>query len=150
MAWIQQNPFVDSAGRLVNAALRLINDTTTGLLGLSQQYAIETSYPDGFTGNLIEADNLGNVTIANHTRYYGDGTSVAVAGDTIATGEAPGAVVYVYYDDPNHTGGAVSYSYTVSPTSPPIQSGARHVVGRVEIPVAGTQAGTWLHAPGYL
>jgi len=150
MRWIQSNPFVDSAGRLVNAALQLINGFDSTLTGLSSQYSLETSYPDGFTGNLIEADDLGNVTVANHDRVYGDGKSVAVTGSVIATGESAGEVIHVYYDDPKREGGAVVYAYTVYPTTPPIQTGSRHVVGRVEIPAVGTQAGTWLHAPGYL
>jgi len=77
------------------------------------------------------------VSIAAHTRYYADGTSVAVnAGTGEATAEAE--VDYVSYEDPMRAGGAVTY---IISTTPPVQTGETHVVGAVQIPATGTNEG---------
>lgn len=145
-----RDTFVSPDGRLDEAALRRLNELIAQLNGLASSFAIQGSYPAGFTAPLIQADASGNVTIAAHTRYYGDGTSVAVAGGVLATGEAAASVLRIYYDDPRHLGGAVSYQYTLDPAVAPIQTGVRHIVGRVEIPASGTQDGTYLFPPGYI
>lgn len=146
----QRDSFVGPDGRLGNAPLRRLNDMIDLLNGLSASFAIEASYPAGFTPPLIQADAAGNVTVAAHTRFYADGASVAVDGDTLATGEAAASVLRIYYDDPRHAGGAVNYQYTVDPADAPIQTGSRHVVGRVEIPASGTQDGAYPLPPGYV
>jgi len=143
----QTDRFVDANGLPTRDALRTVNELIQRQNALGAQYALEASYPSDFTPPFIEADDLGNVTIAPHFRTYGDGSLVSVDGDTLATGEAPLTVVYVYYDDVLQRGGAVTYAYSLTP---PIQAGARHVVGKVEIPVAGTATGTYLQPPGYL
>lgn len=146
----QTDPLVDDQRRPVKDVLRFLNDTAVKLDGLAATYSLAASYPESFTPPFIEADDLGQVVIAAHTRFYGDGTSVDVDGGTISTGEAAGSVLRFYYDDSQHAGGAVTYLYTVDPTAAPIQSGARHVVGKVEIPASGTQDGTYLLPPGAL
>ena len=138
---------VDTNGTPTDDALRTLNALIGGFVAFADQYALETSYPDDFTPPFIQADDLGNVTIAAHRRYYGDGTSVAVDGGSLATGELNPSVVFVYYDDTRRAGGAVTYEWS---TTPPVQAGTRHVVGRVEIPAAGTQDGTYLYPPGHL
>jgi len=87
------------------------------------------------------------ITIANHTRFYADGTSAPVTGATIAA-TGPGQTDYIYYDQPSRAGGTVSYQVS---TTQPIQSGDRHVVGAVMIPTAGTaNGGRGPQAPGYV
>jgi hypothetical protein len=88
-----------------------------------------------------------DITIAPHTRMYGDGTSAPVTGATI-TATASGDTDYVFYDDPDREGGAVAYQVT---TTQPIQSGDRHVVGAVTIPATGTaEGGDGPRPPGYV
>ena len=85
------------------------------------------------------------ITIANHTRYYADGTSASVNGGTIAA-SGPGDTDYVYYDQPSRAGGTVSYQVSVTQ---PIQSGDRHVIGAVMIPTVGmANGGRGPRAPG--
>ena len=115
--------------------------------------SIVNSYVTGFAGNLIVSDRLGNVTIVNHTRVYGDtvlNPSRAVTGNTIATGAASGSTVRVFYDDPTRVGGAVTYQFTVDPAASPTQKGNRHSVGAVLVPAAGTNNGRELTPPGYV
>lgn len=94
------------------------------------------------TGSYIEPDSVitatpTDITIASHTRYYADGTSVAVTGATVPA-TAPADVDYVSYVDVDRTGGAVTY---VVSTTPPVQTGDTHVVGAVTIPAVGTANG---------
>jgi hypothetical protein len=77
------------------------------------------------------------ITIASHTRFYADGTSVAVTGGTKpATGS--GDVDYVSYVDAARAGGLVTF---VVSTTQPAQTGDTHVVGAITIPATGTTTG---------
>lgn len=125
--------------------------------GAADQSASESSlvnsYPANFTPPLISVDDLGNVTIANHDRVYGDSTlnpTVSVNGDTFATGAAAGSVVRIYYDDPTRAGGVVTFQFTVDPAAPPVQGGDRHSVGAVTVPATGSNDGNSLKPPGYV
>jgi hypothetical protein len=121
--------------------------------GTTAESSLVNSYIANFTAPLITADNLGNVTIANHDRVYGDpvmNPTVSVVGGVIATGVVSGGVVRVFYDDPTRTGGAVAYQFTVDPASPPVQTGDRHSVGAATIPVAGTEDGNYVRPPGFV
>lgn len=87
------------------------------------------------------------VTVASHTRFYADGTSVAVSGGTVAA-TAPGDVDYISYSDPARAGGAVTY---VAAITQPAQSGDTHVVGAVSVPTTGTSSGgVGPRKPGYV
>lgn len=77
------------------------------------------------------------ITIASHTRYYADGTSVAVTGGTMPA-TAVGDVDYVSYDDSARAGGVVTF---VVSTTQPTQTGDTHVVGAITIPVTGSGTG---------
>lgn len=119
--------------------------------GLTSEQSLTNSGPVNYTAPLLSADNLGNVTIANHDRQYGDPTlnpTVSVTGGMLATGAAVGDVVRPYYVDPTRAGGAVTYLFTINDDSAPVQSGDTHVLGAVEIPAAGTQDGNPVRQPG--
>lgn len=95
---------------------------------------------------VLTASSDGTVTIAAHTRVYGDGTSVNVNGGTVT---ATGSFATVFYIDGAREGGAVVYQVTSSAVA---QEGSVHVVGQVAIPLAGEPdvAGSGPTAPGYL
>jgi len=80
------------------------------------------------------------IIVANHTRYYGDGTSVAVDGATIS-GLALSTLYYVVYQDASRAGGAVVYQTTTS-VSAAGQSGAQHLVGSITTPASGATVPT--------
>lgn len=128
-----------------NAAVAAVTTAATNVTAASN---LANSYVANFTPPVVSADNTGLVTIANHDRKYGDGTSVAVTGDTLATGEAPGTIVYAYYSDPDREGGAVTYLYSTTEADA-AQIGDVHNVGAVEIPAAGTVDGGYARPPGY-
>lgn len=78
------------------------------------------------------------ITISAHTRYYGDGTSVAVnAGN--GAGLVNDTVYWVYYDDPTRAGGAVTYIFatTSADSFPSDVNPDRHYVGKVTTPATG-------------
>lgn len=108
----------------------------------AQQQADATKREAALTGSYIDPDVVLTasptmITIAAHTRYYADGTSVPVNGGTaIATG--PLEVDYISYVDADRSGGDVTY---IVATTPPVQTGDTHVVGAVQIPDAGTVEG---------
>lgn len=104
-------------------------------------YVVETGV---LTSMIDPADPThAKITVANHTRMYGDGTQVAVTGSTIA-GLAQSTQYYVSYLDPDHNGGAVTYEVTTNPSEAG-QSGDRHLVGGFATPSstgAGAGGGT--------
>lgn len=92
----------------------------------------------GMTGLTITATDAGTdatVVVSNHTRVYGDGTSVSVTGASI-TGLSYETTYVIYYLDASFAGGAVSYLTSTDLTSVS-QTGSTHVVGRVTTPAAG-------------
>jgi hypothetical protein len=110
--------------------------------------SLSQSFIENFTPPVVSADNTGLVTIADHDRHYGDGTVVSVDGDTLATGEAAGTIVYIFYSQPSRAGGAVTYQYSTEEADA-AQIGDVHNVGAVEIPAAGTAPGGYARPPGY-
>lgn len=98
--------------------------------------------------SVLTASSDGTITVAPHTRVYGNGARVSVDGGTIS-GFSPGQFVRVYYDDAARDGGAVEYH---GATADVVQQGNRHVVGGVEIPALGAvdQSGTGVIPPGWV
>ena len=110
--------------------------------------ALVNSFVANFTPPMVSADSAGLVTIAAHDRVYGDGATVSVSGGTVATGQANPAVVYIYYDQPSRVGGPVTYLYSLDEADA-AQTGARHNIGAVLIPAAGSASGGYARPPGY-
>lgn len=105
----------------------------------------------GVTPNPLTATDAGasaTITIAGHTRVYGDGASVAVTGGSL-TGRVYSTLYYVYYDQPSRVGGAVTYASTTSAATA-AQTGDRHLVGSVTTPAAAAPAttGSEVQLPG--
>ena len=91
-------------------------------------------------GNVLSATDAGSnatITIAAHTRKYGDATSVSVNGGSL-TGKSYSTKYYVYYDQTSRAGGAVSYVATTSATTASYNAAAgRHFMGTITTPAAG-------------
>lgn len=118
--------------------------------------SLVNSYIDqlSFVAPLLTVDNLGNVTVATHSRVYGDPSlnpAATVNGASFLVGGlVSGDVIRVYYDDPLRAGGAVSFQATIDPDPVPVQSGVRHSVGSVMVPAAGSNTGNYIQPPGYV
>lgn len=80
-------------------------------------------------------DGTATITVANHNRVYGDGTSVAVTGTSL-TGASLSTLYYVVYYDEFRTGGAVTYTLTTNPALAG-QSNHQHLIGDITTPSSG-------------
>ncbi|MES2904335.1 MAG: hypothetical protein V4696_09145 [Pseudomonadota bacterium] len=92
----------------------------------------------GVTPNPLSATDAGanaTINVAAHTRVYGDGTTLAIAGPTTLTGLAYSTLFYVYYDDATRADTTPTFLTTTSPATA-AQSGDRHLVGSVTTPAA--------------
>jgi len=130
---------IQAANDLASAANQTANAASANI-------SITNSYTDPVS--VLTANSDGLITIAAHTRIYGDGTSVAVNGGTVG-GFGQGQYVSVYYDDAARAGGAVVYQGSTSPIA---QSGSTHSVGQISIPYAGQPpaSGGGVSPPGYV
>ncbi|HEY8593318.1 MAG TPA: Hint domain-containing protein [Sphingomicrobium sp.] len=109
---------------------------------------IANSYATGLTFSVSSA---GAVTISGHTRVYSDKnvTVNGTGGTPIATGAASGALVYIYYDDPDRAGGTVTYQALVLAGGVGDYSSAfasssnpyRHFVATKAVPASGSTGG---------
>ncbi len=97
---------------------------------------------------VLTLNSTGLVTILPHTRVYGSGEEVAVAGGTINTSAVVGSIITVYYSDSSMAGGSVGYSFTTDPMPRPYQQKGVHVVGTGVIPNTGITTGTNLSPLG--
>lgn len=110
--------------------------------------AIANSYVTGVTITATDAGANATITISAHTRYYADGTNVAVNGGSV-TGLAYSTLYYIYYDQASRAGGAVTYQATTSEATA-AQIGDRHTVGSVTTPAAAApdNTGDFVYPPG--
>ena len=124
----------DAANAAAAAANTAATTAQTAAATASAQNAIQNSYPIGAALTATDAGSDVTISVAAHTRYYGDGTSVAVNAGNV-TALAYSTDYYVYYDDAGRAGGAVTYQVTTS-VSTAAQVGNRHLIGKVTTPAA--------------
>lgn len=145
----------DIAFSLQQAGIAITNAADARALAL--KYGNEASLVNSYVSPATVLSSRVNATdntkadliIANHTRVYGDGTSVAVIGTTL-TGLALASNYYVTYQDNAHTGGTVNYNYSMSYINSG-QGNGRHLVGNIDTPSTATAppvVGTPTRPPG--
>ena len=127
-------------------AITTAEEVRAELLAKSRADALKESWvdPNQVLSSDIDPDDaaLRTITIADHTRRYGDGSSVEVTGASEA-GLPAGALIFVYYDDQERTGGAVDYLFTTNEMDAVQGAGdSRHVVGYIVTPADGATDGT--------
>lgn len=148
---IQQAVLVAQAA--ANTAQAAANSAQNVADAQTAEASLVSSYTSVASGDLITASSTGSVTVATHTRTYGNATlnpPRSVTGATFTTTAVAGDVVRIFYDDASRAGGSVTYQYTIDPATPPVQTGNRHVVGAVLIPSSGSQSGKNTRPPGYI
>jgi hypothetical protein len=106
----------------------------------------------GVTGLTLGASDAGSdatITVSAHTRVYGDGSTLAIAGPVNITGLAYSTAYYIYYDDPTRADTTPAYQTTTSETTA-AQTGDRHLVGFITTPaaLAAPETGTPVRPPG--
>lgn len=143
-AFITQQEQIDAiaaaqaAADAANAAAAAADASATAAQAAADGAGEASSLATSGTSSLtITATDVGadvTITISAHTRVYGDGTSVAVAGGSL-TGRPYSTILYIYYDDATRAGGAVTYQTTTSQATA-AQTGVRHSLGAVTTPAA--------------
>lgn len=137
-----------AAAAIALAAAATANSAAVAAQGATDANARETSLQNSY----IDPDSVLTatptvITVAAHTRYYGDGSFAAVNAGTVAS-TGTGDTDYVSYSDPSRTGGSVAF---VVSTASPTQTGDTHVVGAVLIPASGSSnGGSGPRKPGYV
>lgn len=113
---------------------------------------LANSYTDDPPDPITATDVGGSITvaIADHTRRYVDGTSVAVMGDTI-TGLAYDTAYVFFYSDPTFAGGDVTYQFSLNDRDA-AQVNGLHSVGAVMTPstLGDPIEGKGPRPPGYV
>lgn len=81
-----------------------------------------------------------DVVIDDHTRVYGDGTTLSITGATL-TGLTAETTFAFYYDDTTLADTTPSFQYTTTlPTAQAVAADGRHFLGIIKTPVAGSSA----------
>lgn len=144
---------IDAANAAAVSANAAADNAQASADAQSTEMSLVNSYIDtaSFSGALISCDEFGEITIQNHTRVYGDGSSVSVTGDIFTvSGVVMDDVIRVFYDDPTRSGGSVVYTHTVDPDPSLAQTGDTHSVGSVSVPLSGSLDGRYITPPGYV
>ena len=113
-------------------------DRITEIEAVQRNDSISSSWTS--PGQILTASDAGTnttITVADHTRKYGDSTSVFVTGSAI-TGLAYSTTYQIYYDDAARTGGAVTFNATTNPNNALHNAVVgRHYCGEITTPAAG-------------
>jgi len=132
------------------AQIQAANDLASAANATAVSTKATIDIANSFTNptSVVSASNTGTITIAAHSRVYGDGTTVSVNAGSLS-GFTSGQYVTVFYDDAARAGGAVTYEATTNAVA---QSGNRHIVGQATIPAVGEApvTGRSPSAPGYV
>lgn len=92
---------------------------------------------------IIHATDTGttsDIVIDNHTRVYGDGSTLSITGATI-TGVPADTIVALYYDDDTLADTTPSFQYTTTyADAQAAAASGRHFLGFITTPAAGSSA----------
>lgn len=116
-------------------AITTANEAKAALAAKTAADSLLNSYvaPDNILTTALDGTTAAAISIAAHTRYYGDGTTVPVNAGTI-TGLNLATIYYVVYDDDiPREGGTVDY-HAITDYAQAAQTGDRHFVGNIKTP----------------
>lgn len=109
---------------------------------VTAESSLVNSYVDG-TPPILSASDAGTdatITIASHTRVYGDSSTLAITGAAL-TGLAYSTTYYVYYVDATRADTTPTFLTTTNGTTA-AQTGDTHLIGVVTTPAAAAPANT--------
>lgn len=112
---------------------------------------IGLSYCSGLTISAADVGANATITISGHTRRYGDGSTLAITGDTI-TNRNFSTEYHIYYNDTTCSDTTPNFLSTTDPNNAvPNKTAGRHYVGSVTTPANGAAgtSGTPPTPPGY-
>lgn len=133
-------------------AITTAQTTATGAATQAAALAAQVSLANSFaipSTNLSATANTtaATVSIAATVRHYFDGSTAAVSAGSIGN-LALSTTYWVYYSDPSHAGGAVTYQASTT-ASDAAQLNGVHCVGKIVTPTASsTSTGAGWGGPG--
>lgn len=136
---------VDDQGELIAAQQTQIEEIAEQQQLSNEALSLQNSGVTNEVG-VMSVNTGGSVTVADHTRTYGDSAlnpPVSVNGAVVATGQPTDTVVYIFYSDPARVGGAVTYQWSVD-SDALVQSGSNHAVGSAQVPPSGSAPGDYV------
>ncbi|KQS01499.1 hypothetical protein ASG11_17755 [Sphingomonas sp. Leaf357] len=134
----EQADDIETSLRQAGIAITTAEEVREIALQQGREASLVASYvdPNGVLSAAVDSADTTKaiITVMAHTRKYGDGSSVSVAGGTVS-GLNLATIYYVYYNDPQQAGGTVTYFATDNPLDAGNGQG-RHAVG--DVPTPGT------------
>lgn len=129
---------ITSANDSASSASASVTSIQTTLNLIVRENSLVHSFPQ--PSNIITAaissdPTKATITIAGHTRVYGDGSSKTVSGGAIS-GLSLSTVYYISYVDAFRAGGTVSYTVSTDQFAS-VQGHDRHSVGVIVTPALG-------------
>lgn len=145
---ITLNNLITAAEDAIEDANTAIETANAATEALSTADSLAKSGTRGLTMTATDAGTDVTITISAHTRVYGNGDEVAVNGGSL-TGVPYSETRYVYYDDPDREGGAVTYQSSTDEAEA-VQVNDRHSLGVIETPAPAAPAkeGFYTRPPG--
>ena len=142
----------ESAASAAASAATATAAASTAQTAADDANSVASLSSSGVTPNPLTATDAGTdatIFVAAHTRVYGDGSTLAIAGPVSLTGRAYSTAYYVYYDDPTRQDTTPSYQTTTSEATA-AQTGDRHLVGMVTTPASAAPDtdGAYVRPPG--
>jgi hypothetical protein len=125
---------IASANAAAAAANTAAATAQTAAEDVTASSSLANSGTSGLSLTATDAGASATIAISGHTRNYGDGTSVAVAGGSL-TGLGYSTDYYVHYVQPSRAGGAVTYLASTNPDDL-LQIGDNHSIGAITTPAA--------------
>lgn len=125
------------------------NQSATDAVALNDKISSSATDPSVVT-TAVDAGTDATITIAAHTRRYGDGSTLAVSGGSL-TGKAYSTLYAIYYDDPTTADTTPTYiATTVLKDAQPNAASGRHYVDQITTPASGggVTGGGGYHPPG--
>lgn len=121
------------AGTDINDGAKVTNQRVLPTLNFANVGSVQSAVPITAAADAV----IATVSIAAHTVAYGGSTVSFSAGEVI--GVPVSSDVYIYADDPELVGGAVTYNFTLNPID---MAGAlgRYKVGVIRTPVSSISA----------
>lgn len=135
-ATIAAQDAADTANAAAATATTAASTAQSTADAISAESSLVNSYVDGTPPILTATDAGANVTVAvaNHTRVYGDATTLAITGASL-TALAYSTTYFIYYVDATRADTTPTFLSTTDGTLA-AQTGDTHLVGSVTTPAA--------------
>lgn len=134
-------PIVDQRGAPSTQFHQWWQNSVGGIVNTLNRLSRLTSHTDPTTIlTAVDDGTTSTITIADHNRVFGDGSTLAITGGTL-TEQPANAAVALYYDDPTGANKMPTFlATTVIKDAQAVSGEHRYFLGVIYTPVAGSGA----------